>query len=62
MNGKDTVVKKLAHQLTNVANEEAFPLASDPKSSLVIIHGIAPGPMLKKMTYSTENPTVKKFK
>jgi hypothetical protein len=42
MNGNVTVTRKLHDQLTKVAIDTAFPLASEPNSSLVIIHGMAP--------------------
>ncbi len=41
-NGNVTVTKKLHDQLTKVAIDTAFPLASEQNSSLVIIHGMAP--------------------
>jgi len=42
MNGNVTVTRKLHDQLTKVAIDTAFPRASEPNSSLVIIHGMAP--------------------
>ena len=38
---------KFDNQLTKVAMDTALPLASEPKSSLVMIHGMAPGPTAK---------------
>lgn len=45
-------------QLTKQAIEVALPLALESNSSLVINHGIAPGPMAKNTIYKTANTIV----
>lgn len=46
------------NQLTKTATLPAFALASDLNISAVITQGMAPGPIEKKIMYTTANKTV----
>lgn len=54
-----TQIRLIMNQLTNTAMLVALPLESDSNNSLVINHGIAPGPIEKNTMYMIAHTTVK---